>query len=157
MYARIDEQSLLVAELITHNPEGRYHPSLVWVKVPEWLEPYIDNQFWYDGEALNPPSEDYILHKVQARQRQLFTDAFALLEQKSQRPQATVIAALVNEDPVPELDADFVWQTEAIKAENRALLAQLKAATTWEDAELIEPWLPPQGTNPASTPHSSAS
>lgn len=142
MYARIDEENR-VAEIIRENPEGRYHPALVWVEVPEWLEPHIDTQFWYDGEALNPPSEDYILQKVQTRQRALFTEVFTKLEQKSQRPQATVLAALMVDEAPPEPDADFIWQYEDIRATNRVLLAQLEAATDWEAAQQIEPWLPP--------------
>lgn len=141
MYARIDEETS-VAELITDNPTGRYHPAIQWVEVPEWLEPFIDNQFWYDGEALNPPAEDYMLHKAKTQQRALFTEVFARLEQRAQRPQSTVVAALMDAATIPEPDADFLWQLEAVKAENRLLLAQLEAADTWEVAHAITPWLP---------------
>ncbi|MEG2173702.1 MAG: hypothetical protein RRY29_10675 [Desulfovibrionaceae bacterium] len=141
MYARIDQETS-VAELIPHNPQGRYHPSLQWVEVPAWLEPYIDNQFWYDGEALNPPTEDTLLQKAKARQRALFATAFKRLEQRAQRPQSAVLTALMDAGPPPEPDADFLWQLESIKAENRLLLAQLEATKTREAAELIHPWLP---------------
>lgn len=142
MYARIDDESL-VAELITNNPEGHYHPSLQWVEVPEWLEPYIDNQFWFDGEALQEPAEGYILRKVKARKREAFASTFASIEERAQRPQSAVLTALIDAAPVPEPDADYIWQLEDIKATNRDLLHKLEACTTVECAQQIAPWLPP--------------
>lgn len=142
MYARIDTDTTKVAETITHNPEGRYHPSLQWVEVPEWMEPFINNQFWYDGEALQEPATDYILHVVKAKQKAAFAATFATIEERAQRPQSSVLAALIDASPVPEPDADYIWQLEDIKATNRELLAQLEACTDWEEVQQIEPWLP---------------
>lgn len=58
MYVRIDEESLLVAEIINFDPHGKYHPSLKWIKVPTELEDDIGYDFWYDGESLNPPTDE---------------------------------------------------------------------------------------------------
>lgn len=48
MWARIEEN--LVMELTDTDPEGRFHPSLIWVECPaDTQQGYI-----YDGEYFTP-------------------------------------------------------------------------------------------------------
>lgn len=93
-----------------------------------------------EGALLSPPEQT--LDELKTIKRQAFASAFTALDQRAQRPQSTVLAALMYDTAAPEPDADFIWQLEAIKEENRRLLAQLEAATTREEAEAINPWLP---------------
>ncbi|MEE2953257.1 MAG: DUF4376 domain-containing protein [Pseudomonadota bacterium] len=57
MWARIDNGYL--AEFISFEPTGRFHPSIEWVEVPEELRPWVDSS-WATTEAgdLEPPSLD---------------------------------------------------------------------------------------------------
>lgn len=68
MHARITDTGA-VAELITHDPAGRYHPSLTWVPVPEALEGWVDHTWRWDAEAeaLAPASLDALVSEAAAR------------------------------------------------------------------------------------------
>lgn len=48
-FARIENG--IVAEIIDVNPQGRFHPSLVWVECDEAIQP----GWLYDGEKFAPP------------------------------------------------------------------------------------------------------
>ena len=45
MWARIENNTVM--ELTDVNPEGRFHPSLIWVKCPTDVE----QGYLYDGEV----------------------------------------------------------------------------------------------------------
>ncbi|VFS47464.1 hypothetical protein [Budvicia aquatica] len=51
MWARIENNR--VVELTDINPEGRFHPSLVWVNCPE----YVQADYLYDGHIFTEPEE----------------------------------------------------------------------------------------------------
>jgi len=67
-YARITDTGA-VAELITHDPAGRYHPSLTWVAVPDTLADWIDHTWHWnaDTEALAPASLDDLVSEAADR------------------------------------------------------------------------------------------
>lgn len=139
-----------------------HHPSLDvplkdWVPtlqdlalVPENIAPYIKPGMGWVDDWFN--LED-VRDSVIAEHKALFLDAFTRFDARAQRPSTTVLSALMYEAPIPEPDADFIWQLEAIKKENRDLLAKLEAATTWEEASQITPWIPWEASTPASRPH----
>ncbi len=68
MHARIDDTGR-VAELITHDPAGRYHPSIQWIPVPEALEGWVDHTWSWDGDTgdLVPVSLDALVTEAAAR------------------------------------------------------------------------------------------
>lgn len=73
MWARIDDDDFVV-ELVAENPEGRYHPSLRFVPVPEGWESYVWNDFWWDGESLREPEPGTLLRRAKAELKQAVTD-----------------------------------------------------------------------------------
>lgn len=83
-----------------------------------------------------------LLEQFKAQRRLAFAATFDALEKRGQRPQSALLEALLAGDSPPEADADILWQVEAVKHENRRLLAQLNAATTWHEAHTLRPWLP---------------
>lgn len=60
IWARIekieDEENFRVDEVVTVDPEGRFHPSLIWVSCPADVEP----GYLYDGTAFTEPAPDYL-------------------------------------------------------------------------------------------------
>lgn len=120
------------------------------IQIPENLAPYIKPGIGWVDDWFNL---DDVRDSVIADHKALFLDAFTRFDARAQRPSTTVLSALMYEAPIPEPDADFIWQLEAIKKENRDLLAKLEAATTWEEASQITPWIPWEASTPASRPH----
>lgn len=51
MWARIENNTVM--ELTDVNPEGRFHPSLIWVKCPTDVE----QGYLYDGNEFKEPEE----------------------------------------------------------------------------------------------------
>lgn len=148
-----------------HEIMAEFHPSLDvplkdWTPtpqdmalIPEDLAPYIKPGMGWVNDWFNLND---VRDSVIADHKALFLDAFTRFDARAQRPSTTVLSALMYEAPIPEPDADFIWQLEAIKEENRALLAKLEAAQTWEEASQITPWIPWEAPNPASRQHSRA-
>lgn len=93
-------------------------------------------------DIVDPARLTDLLQQFKMQRRKAFTAAFDALEKRALRPQAAVLEALLTGDAPPEADADFLWQMEAIKQENRCLLAQLNAADSWYEAHTVQPWLP---------------
>lgn len=50
-----DEEIFRVEETVDVDPEGRFHPSLVWVNCPDDVE----SGYLYDGAAFTQPAPDY--------------------------------------------------------------------------------------------------
>lgn len=123
------------------------------IQIPEDLAPYVKPGMGWVNDWFNL---DDVRDSVISDHKALFLDAFTRFDARAQRPSTTVLSALMYDAPIPEPDADFIWQLEAIKEENRALLAKLEAAQTWEEAVEITPWIPWEAPNPASRQHSRA-
>lgn len=51
MWARIENNTVM--ELTDVNPEGRFHPSLIWVKCPT----DVAQGYLYDGNEFKEPEE----------------------------------------------------------------------------------------------------
>lgn len=66
-YARIDETDNTCAEFIDFAPEGRFHPTIRWLTVPEALEPFADHAYVAVGDAIEPPSLDYLRGQLKTR------------------------------------------------------------------------------------------
>lgn len=66
-YARIDETDNTCAEFIDFAPEGRFHPSIRWLAVPEALEPFVDHAYVAVGDAIEPPTLDYLRKQLTDR------------------------------------------------------------------------------------------
>lgn len=135
-----------VHEVLSYNHPAYDFPAENWsptpqalIQIPEDLAPYIKPGMGWVNDWFNLND---VRDSVIADHKALFLDAFTRFDARAQRPSTTVLSALMYEAPIPEPDADFIWQLEAIKEENRALLAKLEAATTWEEAAEIVPWIP---------------
>lgn len=66
-YARIDETENTCAEFIDFAPEGRFHPTIRWLTVPEALEPFADHAYVAVGDAIEPPTLDYLRNQLTGR------------------------------------------------------------------------------------------
>lgn len=51
-----DEEIFRVEETVVVDPEGRFHPSLVWVNCPDNVKP----GYLYDGSEFTEPKQDYL-------------------------------------------------------------------------------------------------
>lgn len=58
-YVRINDDNRC-AEFIDFEPEGRFHPSIRWLPIPEVLEGLINHDYIANGDTLEPPSLDYL-------------------------------------------------------------------------------------------------
>jgi hypothetical protein len=58
-YVRINDDNRC-AEFIDFEPQGRFHPSIRWIHVPEHLEGLINHDYIANGDAIEPPSLDYL-------------------------------------------------------------------------------------------------
>ncbi len=52
LWARIEDNQ--VREITDIDPEGRFHPSLIWVECPEGTK----EGYSYDGENFYPPEKN---------------------------------------------------------------------------------------------------
>lgn len=66
-YARIDETDNTCAEFIDFAPEGRFHPSIRWLAIPESLEHWANEDYIANGDAIEPPSLDYLRDQLKER------------------------------------------------------------------------------------------
>lgn len=66
-YARIDADDNTCAEFIDFSPEGRFHPSIRWLAVPEALVPFANHAYVAVGDAIEPPSLDYLREQLKTR------------------------------------------------------------------------------------------
>jgi len=67
MWARIDDENRC-AEIVTDDPEGRFHPSITWVPVPAALGGWADSSYVRGAEGTAvPPSLDAIKAQAKAR------------------------------------------------------------------------------------------
>lgn len=62
-YARIDINDQC-AEFINFEPEGRFHPSIRWLPVPEALKPWFNHDYIANGDTIEPPSLDYLREQL---------------------------------------------------------------------------------------------
>lgn len=148
MWARLDDLDY-VAEVVTEDPTGRFHPDLRFVPVPTGWEPYIDGNFSWDGQKILEPEPGMVLRKARTAKRQEFDQVFESLDAQRVRPVSTLLCALLAEDaPLPvgddNIDADQLWQAEEVAAENRRLLVLLEATDSVEAVQKIIPWQPVQ-------------
>lgn len=66
MHARINEDGR-VAELIEHEPSGRYHPSIKWIEVPAVLQRWINTHHWIeteDGVSVTPETPAHFTEQM---------------------------------------------------------------------------------------------
>lgn len=64
-YVRINDDNRC-AEFIDFEPEGRFHPSIRWLPVPESLEGLINHDYIANGDSLEPPSLDYLRDQLKS-------------------------------------------------------------------------------------------
>lgn len=80
MYARIVESE--IRELIDFDPEGYFHPDLVWKPVPENLQPWNTQGWRVSGKSFAPPLRDEFLavirSKIAARRWEVLTGGMML-------------------------------------------------------------------------------
>lgn len=60
----IINENKTVQEIINQSPEGRYHPSFLIVEVPQYLHPFIDNQYRLTENGLEPPTKKYLSNQM---------------------------------------------------------------------------------------------
>ncbi len=65
MYARIDSDRLCV-EFIEFDPQGCFHPDLVWQAVPGKLTRWIDHDWRFEKKRFAPPDLDSLRTKMRA-------------------------------------------------------------------------------------------
>lgn len=122
MWARIENG--IVAEITDIDPEGRFHPSLVWVECGEEVEP----GWKYDGSKFAPPEA---LDPSPPEHPQ-FT-ALEMLDQFTEAEQLAVVAATMTE-PAIKLWYDRLIAATYVTYEDPRTEAGLQALV---DAELI--------------------
>ncbi|RJF85043.1 DUF4376 domain-containing protein [Azospirillum cavernae] len=64
MWARIDVG--LCAEFATDDPTGLYHPSILWVRVPDALSVWATHDYVCVDGAVQPPTLDHLLAQLRA-------------------------------------------------------------------------------------------
>jgi len=67
MWSRIDDENRC-AEFVMDDPEGRFHPSITWVPVPDALRGWADHSYvaGEDG-SLAPPTLDHLRQQAKSR------------------------------------------------------------------------------------------
>ncbi|WP_322528549.1 DUF4376 domain-containing protein [Salinicola sp. LHM] len=58
-YARITDDNKC-AEFIDFEPQGRFHPSIRWLEVPEALERWVGHDYIAIDDEIQPPSLDHL-------------------------------------------------------------------------------------------------
>ena len=66
MYARIDSENQSCAEFIDFDPQGCFHPELVWAEVPGNLTRWIDHDWRFEDGRFAPPDLDSLRAKMRA-------------------------------------------------------------------------------------------
>lgn len=161
MWARIEERDIPekndVVELINFDPAGLYHKDLVFHKVPEWLQPYINNTFWWDentGTFQDVTGYQSIIDAAKKKQYVLFDAAFTEIDYRRARPAAAVAEAMgLGMEPAPA-DINILGQLNMVAEENRILRKKLDAVVLPTPANEISmkaaleyiatiiPWIP---------------
>lgn len=62
-YARITEDGQC-AEFIKFEPQGRFHPSIRWLPVPEALKRWVSHDYIAVNDEIQPPSLDYLREQM---------------------------------------------------------------------------------------------
>lgn len=69
-WGRVNNADDRITELVTTDPTGRYHPSMKWVKIPTYLENWIntDGDYTVDtNDNVIPVSDAVFLKQINAR------------------------------------------------------------------------------------------
>jgi len=67
-WARVHPKTNKLVEFSQVNPQGRYHPSIRWVQLPDHLAPFADTEYTAaDDGTVSPPSVAYLRDQIRPR------------------------------------------------------------------------------------------
>lgn len=64
-YARITDDNKC-AEFINFEPQGRFHPSIRWLPVPDTLDRWVSHDYIAVDDEIQPPSLDHLRGQLKA-------------------------------------------------------------------------------------------